>query len=198
MKATILIICILLYANLNAQYEYLNNDTIRIKRHATVNDGLIEAYNPITNKYGFIDTIGNVRIAFNYRHIFNFNNQAAIVQAEDGFTYIDTTGVRITQKTFPDAYPFQNNLAIVSEDGRSYGIINKEGEYIISPSYDFIYSSRNKYFVVVLDGARGVVDKYNGIIYPIEYDNIENFKGKLFFMQSSVLCFINIEVILIS
>lgn len=185
MKYIALFISLFLVLSLSAQYDHLSNDTIRVRKNEQAYDGLIVARNLLTKKYGFVDTNGNTRIAFDYKFTYGFNNQAALVLGEEGVFYIDTSGVRLFQKTFTDGALFYNDLAIVTEDGRSYGVINKQGDYIIPPFYDGMYSAQNKYFVVLLNGKFGVINLEGEIVIPIEYEEIQNFNCEVFFVQTN-------------
>lgn len=81
-------------------------------------------------------------------------------EATDMHGYANTNGECVLPPCFAEAYPFQNGVAIVGvsdrEQGIVFGLINKEGKYIIKPEYRSIrYLGEGKYSVYknVVDNA---------------------------------------------
>jgi hypothetical protein len=58
----------------------------------------------------------------------------------EGHGYIDIdNNIVIPAGKFDEINHFRNGFAIVSKTGKNYGLIDKNGKYIIKPKYDYIY-----------------------------------------------------------
>ncbi len=57
--------------------------------------------------------------------------------------------------------------------GGSWGFINRKGELIIQPNYEFVRRFRHGKAIVKQNGKWGVIDKNEKVIIPIKYDFID-------------------------
>lgn len=141
---------------------------------------------------------GNIIIAFDYTHIYGFNNGYAV------FYYAEIT-----------KYPA---LKSVTHNSHRYGVINKKGQVIIQATYakmiqlssgfhfiagempskysyilevhgetfsidefEFIYNFINGYATIKAPGDKfGAINEFGQIIIPPIYDGVSNFKNKFF------------------
>lgn len=87
--------------------------------------------------YGFKDENGNVIISAQFDLAGDFCEDRAYVKKEKRFAYIDAAGNPITDYRFKIVGNFSNGLAAVSEDGKTYGFIDKDGNVAI----DFLYTN---------------------------------------------------------
>lgn len=131
----------------------------------------------IDDKFGFVDTLGRLRIANRYDSITHFKSGMAAVSLLGRWGYIDKTERLVVQPQFERAYPFSGGLAVVKKDGK-YGMVDKKGETVVSIEYDRIYPGQKDRFLVaraVNDGYQvGLVSKTGrALIYP-KYDTLED------------------------
>lgn len=85
-------------------------------------------------KYGFINKDGKVQIAPQFYYVSFFSDgYCAVMNKENKWAYIDSTGKMITNYLYKEAEPFHNGIAVVEE--QAYGVINKRGKYIIPATY---------------------------------------------------------------
>jgi hypothetical protein len=81
-------------------------------------------------KWGFINKKGEVVIPLNYLYVKKFSNGFASVKIEKNiYTYINTSGKRITEKTFTEAQNFKKETAKVVLEGGERGILSPDGSY---------------------------------------------------------------------
>jgi hypothetical protein len=92
---------------------------------------------PEKAKYGFIDKNGIVKIKLTYDDVQDFSEGLCAVKVDKFWKYINSSNQTIVNGKFDYAENFHENVAIVSE-GKKFGLINKEGKYIIPPTYNFI------------------------------------------------------------
>lgn len=84
--------------------------------------------------------------------------------------YADDSGDIIIPFMFDMAHPFSNDSAVVEKDGK-VGLIDKDGQYLLPPEYDYISGMRYRDGIIVRKGdKKGVVNRDNEEIIPIEYD----------------------------
>ena len=81
------------------------------------------------NKWGYIDTTGNVVVPPKYNEVENFSDGIARVRIGQKWGLIDTTGKEIIKPTFDFIYEFVNGKAKVKIDGTTY-YMNKQGQRV--------------------------------------------------------------------
>jgi hypothetical protein len=89
----------------------------------------------IGNKYGYINSSGNVAIQAQYDAADSFSNGLAMVKIGDKYGYINSSGNVVIQPQFDWAGSFSNGLAVV-KIGNQYGYINSSGNIVVQPQFD--------------------------------------------------------------
>lgn len=134
----------------------------------------------IEEKFGFVDTLGRLRIANRYDSISHFRSNMAAIKLLGRWGYIDRSEHLVVQPHFEKAYPFVDGLAIVRKDGK-YGMVNKKGETIVPNEYDRIQPSTESRYLVekYKDGSSG--DTWVGLVskdgHPLihpKYDSLHD------------------------
>lgn len=134
--------------------------------------GLIGVRNNENYNYGFIDTLGIEVISCKYSYTDNFCEDLALVKDIMGkYGYIDLVGNEVIAPLYDEAYPFSNGVAIVEKDSK-WGIVDKNGDYVVPCKYDNIAPSikdgvvpfriNNKYGIVSISG-RELITAYDAI-----------------------------------
>jgi hypothetical protein len=96
-----------------------------------------------------------------------------------------------------DSWYSKNSLVGVKSKENKWGIINKNGEWLIEPKYCDIVAN-DKYFVIaaICDGISykyGVIDMENNILIPFEFDTIiEDYNDVFRCVQGEKLFFKNL------
>lgn len=134
----------------------------------------------IEEKFGFVDTLGRLRIANRYDSISHFKSNMAAIKLLGRWGYIDRSEHLVVQPHFEKAYPFLDGLAIVRKDGK-YGMVNKKGETIVPNEYDRILPSAENRYVVekYKEGSEeqmlvGLVSNEGHILIYPKYDSLED------------------------
>lgn len=97
----------------------------------------------VNDKYGFIDEKGSYVVNPKYKDATIFSEDRAwVVEEGKAPTLIDRDGKELfDMKEIERAYPFYDGLArvqVIGADGISlYGFINKKGEYVVNPAYEY-------------------------------------------------------------
>lgn len=71
-------------------------------------------------------------------------------------------------------YSFSGGLARITQSGMS-GYVDRRGEIVIAPAYDYAADFSDGLAVVGLDGKFGVVDKRGDEIATLQYDSVESY-----------------------
>ena len=84
----------------------------------------------IGDKYGFINTRGEVVIKPEYDLTFNFSEGLAFVEKDGKYGFVDQTGKMVVEPQFYFAKDFRNGLAKVGFAPQSWGYIDKSGHLV--------------------------------------------------------------------
>jgi hypothetical protein len=97
-------------------------------------EGLAEVKND--GKWGFINKKGEIVIKpqFYETHPFSFGLSQVAFGPKEKHGYIDSTGNFIIKPQFDNASAFVNDKAWVLQNGK-WGLINKDGKFVINPTY---------------------------------------------------------------
>jgi len=89
--------------------------------------------------------------------------------------YIDKTGKTLISIDNPYMmYDFSGGyatVAIETQGGVKYGVIDKSGNWVIAPQYEDVFGSRG-IFAASKGGKFGYVDAKNNVLVPFEYDDL--------------------------
>ncbi|MBN2017170.1 MAG: WG repeat-containing protein [Candidatus Cloacimonetes bacterium] len=124
------------------------------------------------NKYGLLNSKGEIVVPYTYKNIENFINGFAQVTDASGYLgFIDTTGKEITPLQYYGVYDFSvDGFARVSL--RGIGFINRLGEEIIEPKYgddDIGYDFSEGLIYVKENNKTGFLDTLGILRIPYKY-----------------------------
>lgn len=91
--------------------------------------------------------------------------------------YKDSNGNIVIESKYDYTNFFYNKLAIVKKNGK-YALINKEGNQLEDFEYDNLelkFGYDRAYYLVTLEGKKGVLDPDGKLVIPIEYDEIKSY-----------------------
>lgn len=171
-----------------------------------VSDGLIEAHDCATSKYGFIDMTGKFIIAPQYDQAASFSEGLARVglreEGKGKIGFINRNGQFVIPPKFNTDADFRRNSTDFSEglasltEGLSPTITNeakfvyldKKGTIVLST--DFFYAGAfHDGLAVVYDEQRnksGFIDKSGRLVIPLQYDLASDFSDGLAHVAISV------------
>lgn len=120
-------------------------------------------------KYGFINNkTGEIAIAKRYSKAWGFSEDLAGVQLDGYIGFIDHQGNVVIDFQFPaygndlNDYSFKYGYCVVANEDGKRGIINKTGEWVIRPEYDYAAACKD-YAVVANDGVQMQIS-YDGTV----------------------------------
>ncbi|NLR91002.1 WG repeat-containing protein [Flammeovirga agarivorans] len=104
----------------------------------------------------------------------NAQNKALIPIEQNGlWGYCDFSRNIIIEPQFDDAKLFDNGLAIVSSNNK-YGVINQEGNWVISNKYNEITSTlaNDEFIVTTSKGKSGIIHTNGNKVLNTKYDSV--------------------------
>jgi hypothetical protein len=155
--------------NKSIDWDYIKKDSINTS-HFIINNS--------QNKFGSIDSKGNIIIPFEYDEITSFEgNEIAIVKKNGKYGVINSKNeiiIPINLKSINSGRWF--NYLIINKNEK-YGIIDKNGTEIIPTIYEYLepcYYDENNKVIVKIDNKFGVINKEQKVIIDLKYDEISN------------------------
>jgi hypothetical protein len=144
-------------------------------------DGFYEGYAAMkfqSGEYGYINVIGQIFIAPQYKSCQPFNNDRVIVQINTKWGVLNKMEQWIAQPLYSEFSDFRNHLAIVKE-GAKYYLLRDNGK-IASNGYDKITYIPYGYYLVELNGKKGIHDSEANEIVSVRYEDVEIISPTLF------------------
>ena len=93
------------------------------------------AYLRVDNGFGFIDKDGKWLVEPVYSQVKPFSDGMAAVQIGRVWGFINAKGEEVVPPTFVAIRPFKNGYAAVSTQRDKWGIIDKDGKWLLEPRY---------------------------------------------------------------
>lgn len=143
----------------------------RFERAQTFSDGL--ACVKLNNKYGFINTTGDLVIPYNYDKAYSFADGMAAVSVNGKWGFINRSGSMTIPYRYDEALSLSEGLAAVSVNGK-WGFIDRFGNCVVPYSYDAANSFADGLAHVLRGNTWGFVDR-NGKWYASKDDYIPAF-----------------------
>lgn len=136
----------------------------------------------------YIDKNGEKAFEREFDYAMPFGEERAFVSAKKIWFVIDKSGKTIGENTFgpyEKTVPtvFKEGRAVVVKDGK-YGIIDIDGQYVVSPKYDGISEIFEGGVVIKQNGLYGYMDINGSVIIAPRYQSLSNFKGGLAIFSS--------------
>jgi len=122
-------------------------------------------------KWGFIDKNGHVKINPQFDQVSRFSeSKCAVANEERKWGYIDDNGKISINYQFNNAQDFSNGRAVVSSDYK-FGVIGKDGRYIINPQFKFMMND-GEWFLIDQNDKCGWCDANGKIIINPQFENV--------------------------
>ena len=103
---------------------------------------------------------------------------AAVMEKDSTIKFIDTHGqVVISNKdfrypVFSYGYLFYDSLCAMTDTSGKWGIINRNGDWVVRPEYDGIAHVQTGHWKLSKNEQKGLLDKKANPILPLEYRDI--------------------------
>lgn len=121
---------------------------------------------------------GDVVVPAQFEKAWVYSEGVACVYDKGKLHFIDHKGQTLMDKEFPytgriDDYCFHNGLCSMLGDGNRIGLIDKQGNWVVSPQYyEMTYDTKGFWLVQDRDWRYGLLDANGEMLLPIEYIRI--------------------------
>lgn len=141
----------------------------------------------IDNERGYFNRYsGEMAISPQYDKAWVFSEGVACVMRGWRMAVIDHQGKVLFEKSFPykegvNSYCFHNGLCPMSDGDGKLGLINKEGNWVVEPAYNYVeYKNEGLWRVWDAEGIEGLLDRDGKVFLPVEFSRLSFNKGHIF------------------
>jgi hypothetical protein len=130
------------------------------------------------SKFGFVNTMGEVVIPFEYDRADDFSEGLAAVGVrllcEEGefagydFGYINTSGEVVIPIGSGSELPFSDGLAAVLGDDNLWGYIDTSGEFVIPPQFSTARAFNGGFATVIRNDVSEIIDQNGETVFAFE------------------------------
>ncbi len=130
------------------------------------------------DSWGFIDTVGFIRVKAEYETVEKFREGLAVVSKDDLYGAINKQGDVIIPMKYEELYDFYEGTAVCAKGGK-YGMVNTSGEEIMKLEYDDVMEMKNGLAIAEKEGLFGYYDKNGFEKIEAIYDEVNQFEEGL-------------------
>ncbi|WP_439879779.1 WG repeat-containing protein [Pontibacter sp. MBLB2868] len=129
-----------------------------------------EAYKQV---YGLFDAAGKEIRPLMYSGIRAIGDGVVRISIGKTFSYIDDKGETIIKEVTYFADKQQDGVAVVHDEGRKYGYMDRTGKLIIPILYEAAFDFENGFAAAKLNSKVGLINKQNEIIIPFLHQSLQ-------------------------
>jgi hypothetical protein len=134
-------------------------------------------YESPEEKWGYLDTTGQMAIDPIFDHAREFSEGLAAVNFNGKWGYINSKGEWIIPASFRAAYSFKNGIARIQTLHKKYGFIKKTGDFILAPIYDEIYDFHSARARLINGPVQQYINSKGDTINRIGFPQASDFKN---------------------
>jgi len=129
-------------------------------------------------KYGLIDTLGQVTVSLMYDELGDFSNGRLAVKKGDRWGYVNKNGLEIIPCFYKKVRNFNEGYAAVKKDSK-WGMINKNGDVVIDFEYSQIGNLKSGLIWFGNSLGKGYMDKNAEVVIEPKFQTAEDFDGNV-------------------
>ncbi len=147
-------------------------------------NGMLIACQNSDSKYGLVDTMGRIRIPFQYEDIGFYGDGVFPVKQGNLYGYLNDYGKTIIPFSYTFAHPFSEGKAGAKRNG-NYGFIDKHGKFVIPEKFQEVGQFHNGFVSVRINDYATIIDEKGTLIFPPVFETIEPIGAGLFLFSCS-------------
>ena len=104
---------------------------------------------------------------------------AAVMEKDSVLKFINTIGETVIDKHFKyshlpvnQGYLFKNGYCIMSGTNQQWGLIDKEGKWVVNPEYDNLTYTKKKYWICYKNGKKGLLNDSLHLVLQPDYREV--------------------------
>jgi hypothetical protein len=134
------------------------------------------------NKYGFVDSVGNIRLVPQYTRARNFSEGMVAVVLMGRWGFMDKNEKLCVQPNFEEVSDFKNGVSIVRR-GTQYNFIDKQGKLLYNEPFEKVIPTPLKNFLLIRNYKTGIADAYGQEFISTKYETIVELDNSFFLAQ---------------
>ena len=123
-------------------------------------------------KYGFVDSLGNIRLVPRYNNARDFSNGMVAVTLKGKWGFMDEHENLRVQPHYDEVSDFKNGVALVKLDS-NYALINKHGRTLYGNHFEKIIKTPGGQYILIKNKKYGMADEYGHEIISTKYEEIK-------------------------
>ncbi len=127
-------------------------------------------------KYGLIDSLGQVTVGSTYDMIGDFAENRLAVMLNNKWGFVNKNGIEIIPCIYDKVQNFEEGYATVKK-GRKWGIINKNGDTIIDFEYSHLGNVKNDLVWFHDSSGKGYMNIEGKIVISPQYQRVNDFNN---------------------
>jgi hypothetical protein len=132
--------------------------------------------NPSAERWGYLDTSGNVAIPFQFEWCSQFRERRAVIAVGEKRGFIDHSGTIVIEPRFgPETNAFFEGLALAQLSNGKCGYIDRDGAFAIEPRFDWGGCFSEGLAFVRVRGKYGFINKDGEYVVKPQFDHVEDF-----------------------
>jgi len=135
-------------------------------------NGMLIACQNSDSKYGLVDTLGRIRIPFQYEDIGFYGDDLFPVKQGNLYGYVNENGKMMIPFNFTFAHSFSEGRAGAKRNGL-FGFIDKHGKFVISEKFQEVGAFRYGFASVRINDFATVIDEKGELLFPPIFETIE-------------------------
>lgn len=134
-------------------------------------------------KFGLVDTVGNIIVDFNYEEMYAPTEGVFLTKLNGNYGFINKKGHDVIEHKYTYASPFSEELAVASSN-QLFGYINHRGNFVIAERFHAADDFHYGFAQVYLNDNATVIDKIGTILFPAYFQNIESVGNNQFVFEA--------------
>jgi hypothetical protein len=124
------------------------------------------------NKFGFVDSLGNIRLVPQYTNTRHFSEGMVAVVLVDKWGFMDKNEKLCVQPYYDDVSDFKNGVAVVRK-GKKYNILNKQGIFLYSEDFDNIIPAYSGKYLLLRNNKMGLANASGHELVSTKYEEVD-------------------------
>jgi hypothetical protein len=122
-------------------------------------------------KYGFVDSLGNIRLVPQYLNTRHFSEGMVAVVLTDKWGFLDKNEKLCIQPYYDEVSDFNNGITVVRRENK-FNILNKQGVSLYGDDFDKIIKTYSGNFLLYKNNKVGMADVFGRELVSTKYEEV--------------------------
>lgn len=133
-------------------------------------------------KYGFVDSLGNIRLVPQYNNARDFSEGMVAVMLIGKWGFMDTNEKLIVQPYYDEVSDYKNGVTLVRKE-QWYYFIDKQGRFLYNEPFEKVIPTYSGNYILYRKGKFGVADPYGRELVSTKYEAVEELGNSYIFAR---------------